>query len=355
VPLMCGEYWDGWFDHWGETHHTVGLDDVTKELHWMISRGISVNLYMFHGGTSFGFMAGANQDRNYQPDISSYDYDALLDEAGRPTRKYFAVQNVIRRNLPAGQKLPALPAALPTVAIPRLALNETASLWSLLGQPTRSEEPLAMEALGQSYGFVLYRKHFAKATAGLLHVDSEVRDFASLYQDGQYIGTLDRRYGQKSLPVEIKAGQTLDILVESLGRVNFGRHLNDGRKGLAGPVRVEDQEINGWDIYPLPMTHVSQLPFASKRVNGPAFYRGRFFLPVLGDTFLDMRGWGKGYVWINGHNLGRHWSVGPQRSLFAPATWLKQGANEVIVFDLFQDGMRSIEGRKDPIYDMQPT
>jgi beta-galactosidase len=355
VPLMCGEYWDGWFDHWGETHHTVGLDDVTKELHWMISRGISVNLYMFHGGTSFGFMAGANQDRNYQPDISSYDYDALLDEAGRPTRKYFAVQNVIRRNLPTGQMLPALPAALPTVAIPWLALNETASLWSLLGQPTRSEEPLAMEALGQSYGFVLYRKHFAKATAGLLHVDSEVRDFASLYQDGQYIGTLDRRYGQKSLPVEIKAGQALDILVESLGRVNFGRHLNDGRKGLAGPVRVEDQEISGWDIYPLPMTHVSQLPFASKRVNGPAFYRGRFFLPVLGDTFLDMRGWGKGYVWINGHNLGRHWSVGPQRSLFAPATWLKQGANEVIVFDLFQDGMRSIEGRKDPIYDMQPT
>jgi beta-galactosidase len=355
VPLMCGEYWDGWFDHWGETHHTVASDIAANGYEWMISRGISVNLYMFHGGTSFGFMPGANQDRDYQPDITSYDYDAPLDEAGRPTPKYFAIQSVIRRRLPAGAKLPPLPEPLPTIAIPRLELNETAPLWSLLGEPTRSEQPLSMEALGQSYGFALYRKHFTRAASGSLHINSDVRDFALLYQDGEHIGSLDRRFEQNTLPVQIKAQQQLDILVESMGRVNFGRHLGDSRKGLVGPVNLDGAEVTGWDIYPLPLADISQLPFTSKRVQGPAFYRGRFFLPLLGDTFLDMRGWGKGCVWMNGHNLGRHWSAGPQRSLFVPATWLKQGANEVIVLDLFQDGIRSIEGRKDPIYDMQST
>lgn len=352
---MCGEFWDGWFDHWGETHHTAGADTVTKNLEWMISHGISVNLYMFHGGTSFGFMPGANQDKDYQPDITSYDYDAPLDEAGRPTPKYFAVQDVIRRHLPPETMLPPLPPALPTVAIPRLELRETAPFWSLLGQPTRSQQTLSMEALGQSYGFVLYRRQFANASSGSLHIDEDVRDFALLYQDGQHIGSLDRRLEERAFPVQIQARQQLDILVENTGRVNFGRHLSDGRKGLVGPVKIDGAEITGWDIYPLPLTDLSGLPFASKRVEGPAFYQGRFFLPVLGDTFLDMRGWGKGYVWMNGHNLGRHWSVGPQRSLFVPATWLKQGANEIIVLDLFQDGIRSVEGRKDPIYDVQFT
>jgi beta-galactosidase len=317
----------------------------------MLSRGISVNLYMVHGGTSWGFMSGANYDGSYQPDISSYDYDAPIDEAGRPTKKFSLIREVAAKYLPAGSRLPELPAPLPVIEIPRFELREVAALSDLVGKPVHSDQPLSMEAMGQNYGFVLYHTRAAKKLKGVLEV-KDIRDYAVVFQGVRKLGVLDRRLNQYSLEVELEDGAPLDILVENMGRVNFGPHLVDDRKGIVGPVTIAGSILTGWENYSLPMTDLSHLRFYSLRVKdltGP-FFRGQFELSSLGDTFLDMRGWGKGYVWVNGHNLGRYWKIGPQQSLFLPATWLNQGMNSVVVLDLESGGRRTLQGVKDPIW-----
>ncbi len=343
VPRLCGEYWAGWFDHWGERHRATSPEGAAQGLDWMLSRGISVNLYMFHGGTSWGFMSGANFDGNYQPDVSSYDYDAPLDEAGRPTRKFFLMRETIKRYLPAGSQLPELPEPLPMIEIPRFELREAAALAGLLGNPILSEHPKTMEALGQLYGFVLYRKRVAKRTRGLLEIEG-VRDYAVVSQGTRRLGLLDRRLRQESLEVELESGEPLDILVENMGRVNFGPCLVDNRKGIVGPVTLDGSVLTGWENYPLPMTDLSALRFSTSKVTEPAFLQGQFKVSSLGDTFLDMRGWGKGYVWLNGHNLGRYWRIGPQQCLFLPATWLNEGVNQVVVLDLEPSNHRTLQG-----------
>jgi beta-galactosidase len=226
-----------------------------------------------------------------------------------------------------------------------------------------------MEELGQNYGFVLYR--VVKELKGLLQL-KEIRDFAIVSQNGQCRAVLDRRVkvrsrvvAHKGLPpfvlplpptypleVELEGGAPLDILVENMGRVNYGSHMVDDRKGIVGPVTLEGSTLTGWENYSLPMTDFSQLRFSSSHPKGPAFFRGQFELPSLGDTFLDLRGWVKGCVWVNGHNLGRYWNIGPQQSLFLPATWLIQGTNSVLVFELIPSGVgrRSLRGVKDPIW-----
>jgi beta-galactosidase len=348
---MCGEYWDGWFDHWGEEHHVTAPWEAARGIEWMLSRGISVNLYMVHGGTSWGFMSGANYDGSYQPDISSYDYDAPIDEAGRTTTKFFLISEVIAKYLPAGSRLPELPAPLPVIEIPRFELREVAALSGLVGKPVHSDQPLSMEAMGQNYGFVLYHTRATKTLKGILEV-KDIRDYAVVFQGVRKLGVLDRRLNQYSLEVELEDGAPLDILVENMGRVNFGPHLVDDRKGIVGPVTIAGSILTGWENYSLPMTDLSHLRFYSLRVKdltGP-FFRGQFELSSLGDTFLDMRGWGKGYVWVNGHNLGRYWKIGPQQSLFLPATWLKQGTNSVVVLDLEPGGRRTLQGIKGQIW-----
>ena len=353
-PRMCGEFWDGWFNHWRETRTTVPADRVTSGLEWMASRGISANLYMFHGGTSFGFMAGANTNGNaghrYQPDISEYDYDALLDEAGRPTPKFYAVRDVLQRHQRAGTELPPLPPAEPAIAIPRFDVTAAVPLSFLLGEPERSAQPKHMEALGQSYGLVLYRTRSAKAGRAMLELP-EVRDYALFFAGGERLGVLDRSLGQTKLELVVPSGQPLDILVEAMGRVNFGPKSTDDWKGLTA-VLLDGKPLEGWQQYRLPLDNPSGLQFGSEPVYAPAFYRASFDLKDAGYTFFDMRGWGKGYAWVNGHNLGRYWSVGPQRTLFAPAEWLKQGSNEIIVLDLWDGPERSIESHKDPIWDV---
>ena len=349
VTRMCGEYWDGWFDHWGERHHTTTPEGAAQEVDWMLARGISLNLYMVHGGTSWGFMSGANFDRTYQPDISSYDYDAPLDEAGRPTKKFFLIRQAIERYLPAGKKLPELPAALPVIEIPPFELKEAAGLADLLGEPVTSEQPQTMETLGQSYGFALYRNRVARAVKGLLEID-ECRDYAVVLQGARRLGVLDRRLKQQSLEVQLEAGEPLDILVENMGRINYGPRFWDDRKGIVGQIRLAGTVLTGWENYTLPMTNLSALRFSDSHMSRPAFLRGLFELSSLGDTFLDMRGWGKGYVWVNGHNLGRYWKIGPQQCLFLPAPWLNEGINQVIVLDLETSDHRTLRGVKDPIW-----
>ena len=349
VPRMCGEYWDGWFDHWGEKHHVTSPEEAAQGLDWMLSRGISANLYMVHGGTSWGFMSGANFDGNYQPDISSYDYDAPIDEAGRPTRKFSLIREVIEKRLPAGKQLPALPASLPMIEIPRFVLRERATLSGLLGKPAHSEHPMTMESLGQPYGFVLYRKRVSGKVKGLLDI-KDVRDYAVVLQGVNTLGVLDRRLKQHSLPVELSGEEPLDILVENMGRVNFGPRMVDDRKGIVGQVSLAGSVLTDWENYALTLADLSALRFSASDVKGVAFLRGQFELSTLGDTFLDMRGWGKGYVWVNGHNLGRYWKIGPQQSLFLPAPWLNHGVNRVVVLDLEPSEHRTLQGVKDPIW-----
>jgi beta-galactosidase len=349
VPRMCGEFWVGWFDHWGEKHRLTSPESGAKGLEWMLSRGISVNLYMVHGGTSFGFMSGANYDRAYQPDISSYDYDSPLDEAGRPTKKFSTLSEVIRKYLPAGTQLPPMPEPLPMVEIPRFELKESASPWALLGQPVRSEKPQPMEALGQSYGFIFYRTMIEQSARGRLEI-KEPRDYAVVYHGHRRLGVLDRRLKQVDLEVELSAGEPLGIVVENMGRINYGPHLVDDRKGITERVAVDGKELTNWEIYPVPLDDLSSLTFSSASTTGTGFYRGTFDLESVGDTFLDMRGWGKGYVWVNGNNLGRYWHIGPQQSLYVPAAWLKKGKNEVIALDLEEAQQRSLEGRKEAVW-----
>lgn len=348
-PMMAGEYWDGWFDHWGQPHHVTNTAQQVKDLYWMLSQGYSVNLYMFEGGTTFGFMNGANIDgKFYNPDTTSYDYDAPLDEAGRPTAKYFAFRNVIARH-EGNQSLPPVPAAIPVVRVPEIPLTQAVSLWKALPKPAFSEEPQPMEPLGQSYGYILYRKQIEGPAEGEL-VLQDLHDYAVVYLNGQQVGTLDRREQQDRLAITIPAGGAqLDILVENTGRVNYGPAIRGEHAGITHSIAFAGRPLTGWRIYSLPMEDPATLHFASYVTNGPAFYRGTFQLSQIGDTFLDTRGFGKGTVWVNGHPLGRFWSIGPQRTLFLPGVWLRKGANSVIIFDLFGQSGRQIETVDRPI------
>ncbi len=347
-PLMAGEYWDGWFDHWGEAHNVTDAKQQARELNWMLSHGYSVNLYMFEGGTSFGFMAGANYGKAYQPDTTSYDYDAPLNEAGRPTPKYFLFRDVIARHL-HGASLPPIPSAIPVIQVPAFKLTDSASLWSNLGQPIRSAQPEPMETLGQAYGYILYRTHVSGPTKGMLGIN-DVRDYAAVFVNENSVGKVDRRLHQDQIPIQIPAGSnTLDILVENLGRINFGPRISEDRKGIIGSVTLDGCVLSGWETYLLPMKDHTSLAFRTAPAQAPAFYRGTFHLTRTGDTFLDVSKLGVGVVWLNGHNLGRFWNIGPQQTLYVPGIWLKKGRNEVIVFDIQNDSDASIAGLRAPV------
>jgi beta-galactosidase len=350
VPRMCGEYWVGWFDHWGEQHHTTKPATSADGLEWMLSRDISVNLYMFHGGSTWGYMNGANFSRAYEPDISGYDYDSPLDEAGRPTAKFNAFREVIRKHAPPGTEFPELPSSLPTAVVPRFELTESALLTARLPKAQRSDRPVSMEVLGQNYGFALYRTKPPRGGKGVLEI-AEARDYAVVCQGGRRLGVLDRRLNQTKLEVDLTTTAPLEILVENMGRVNFGPRLVDDHKGIVGRVTFDGQELTGWDIYPLPFDDAARWPFSKKPVTGPALHRATFQLPAAGDMFLDMRGCGKGVAWVNGRNLGRYWRIGPQQSLFVPGVWLKKGSNEVIVLDLEDRDGRWIQGGPDAVYE----
>lgn len=349
-PFMSGEYWDGWFDHWGEKHNVTDVKQQARDLDWMLSNGYSVNLYMFEGGTSFGFMAGANYGNAYEPDTTGYDYDAPLDEAGQPTSKYFIFRDVIRHHLKKGG-LPSLPHAIPVIQVPTFRLTDSASLWSNLGPPVRSVQPKSMEALGQGYGYLLYRVQVSGPAKGILAVD-DVRDYAVIFADKKRVGTLDRRFHQNRMQLELpQERNTLDILVENLGRINFGPKLSSDRKGITQNVTFNGQVLKGWEIYSLSMRSPVSLHFSKNYNETPAFYRGTFSLARTGDTFLDVSSLGMGVVWLNGHNVGRFWNIGPQQTLYVPGAWLKKGRNQVTVFDIQDDSGASLSGRKEPILD----
>jgi beta-galactosidase len=353
-PHMAGEYWAGWFDHWGAPHQTADAGREAEELSWMLKRGYSVNLYMFHGGTSFGWMNGANWDKDsYQPDVTSYDYDAPLNESGRPTPKYFAMRKAIADA--TGVEPPAVPATPATQAIDGIKLGESASLWDNLPAPVSAAEPRAMEDLDQAYGYILYRKVVPADRSGDLVIHG-LHDYAAVYVNRVLAGTLDRRLKQHTLAVKLARGDTLDILVENTGRINFSKEMLKERKGILGEVALRGETLHDWKIYSLPLTHVDGFAYSSKPcLHGPCFYRGTFRAPVAGrasaDTFLDTAGLNKGFVWLNKRPLGRSWKIGPQRTLYVPGAWLKNQGNQLVVFDMFGTDHTTLRTLKQPILD----
>ena len=357
-PMMTGEYWDGWFDAWGDKQHVrTNAEQQAKEIEWILGQGYSLNLYMFHGGTTFGFMNGANMNSgpmaHYSPQTTSYDYDAALDEAGRPTKKFFLLRDIIQRR--TGITPPALPEPLTLTAVPSFSLGQSASLWDNLPAPVEAEEPRTMEDLGQDYGYILYRTQVTGPQSGPLNIE-DLRDYAAVYVDHKLAGTIDRRLQQTSISITIPSGtSTLDILVENTGRINFGPHLPDGRAGIVGSVNLSGHNLTGWKIYSLPMTSPNEIHNWTKADSvgtsaGPAFRRGTFSLDKVADTYLDTSSLVKGFVWVNGHNLGRTWNIGPQKSLFVPAPWLKKGTNEVVVFDYADLPATSLRGVSEPVW-----
>jgi len=350
-PFFNSEFWDGWFDHWGGKHGATNLAKESANLDWILRLGYSVNLYMFHGGTSFGWMNGANlastNSGRFEPDVSSYDYGAPLDESGRPTTKYFTFRNLIAgatRTTP-----PAVPAVAEARKLPELKLGEAVSLWNVLPAPVHSMEVLSMEDIDQAYGYILYRKQLAGPAEGNLVLD-ELHDYAQLYVDGKLVGKLDRRLSQTSLRLDVPpGGERMDILVENTGRLNFGLPLRGERKGITNRITFAGQPLLGWDIYHLPPPEPSKLPFANTPCEGACFYRATVRVDSPADTFLDTRAFAKGMVWLNGLPLGRFWSIGPQRTLYVPGPWLHTGENEIVVLDLDGQPGRVLLGLDHPI------
>jgi len=344
-PLVCMEYWNGWFDHWGDEHHVRGFEDVVDVLDRILAMGASVNFYMFHGGTNFGFYNGANHIDFYEPTVTSYDYNALLSESGDPTDKYWAIREVIGRYA----ELPddPLPAPSPKRAYGEVLMTERASLFESfdrLGSPAvPSVYPETMERLGQDYGFVWYETEVSGPQTGCEIILQEVRDRASIYLDGKFVGVAER-WGGDSAVADIPAGGAkLGILVENMGRINYGSRLRDVKgitEGVKAGARQYNQFLFGWTNRPLSLADLSGLaysPIDSDEVdypNEPAFYRGTFVAETPEDTFLKLDGWTKGVAFVNGFNLGRYWERGPQRTLYVPGPLLREGVNELVVFEL---------------------
>lgn len=336
-PLMCCEFWDGWFDQWGQEHHTNPAGEIGRILDDILGMGASVNFYMFHGGTNFGFMNGANRDKEYSATVTSYDYDALLTEAGDLTEKYFECKRIIEKYIGKAEDIKVentKKASYGTVNLDEQALLFDSS--GLLQNPVRSKFILPMEKVGQNYGFILYRNYLQGPGKQLYIHIQELRDLALIFVDGIYKGTMYRDR-EEEVVIDVPEGCTvrLDILVENMGRVNYGRFLPD-RKGITEGVSVNGQFIYDWEIYPLPLDDLACLNYKkNEKSDTPTFYRGSFHVEEPADTFLKLDGWQKGVAFINGFNLGRYWNKGPQKALYVPAPFLKKGRNEIELFELY--------------------
>ncbi len=353
-PYFIAEWYPGWFDTWGVEHHIEPAEEYLKPLEDLLSSGFSINMYMVHGGTTRGFMNGANADSSspYAPQTSSYDYDAPIDEGGNATPKFEAFRGIIRLHLPPGVVLPAVPPRKKTIAVPRFALNESVDMFANLPQPGVSERVLTFEDLHQGYGYLLYRTALQGPQKGTLFIE-HLRDYALVFLNGMRVAVLDRRLGHESCEVDLPAGtSTLDIIVENLGRINYGPFLNDNRKGITERVTLNQKELAGWKMYAFPFNDIASLKFApSAHATGPVARRGFFRLGDTADTYLDMRDWGKGCVWVNGHNVGRYWNIGPQQTLYIPAPWLRRGENEIVIFELLQERQQDVQMIGSPILD----
>ena len=375
APKMCSEFWSGWFDKWGAQHETRPAKDMVDGMDEMLSKGISFSLYMTHGGTSFGHWAGANSP-GFAPDVTSYDYDAPINEWGLPTPKFWELRKMMEK-YNDGKKMPAVPKAPnPIISVPKFELTEFAPLMYANGglNTDGNQDDLTFEAHNLGWGYAAYYTFLPEITEeGTLFLN-DAHDFAQVWIDGKYIGKIDRVKNEKSIAIpRAKAGASLVIVVEAMGRINFGRAIKDF-KGITNNVTVTTKvgkhdatyTLNGWEKYFVNdeyETALLALKRASatenneyielfkddaKMMGGRGYYRGYFDLKKVGDTFLNFEKWGKGQVWVNGHAMGRIWSIGPQQTLYVPGCWLKKGKNEVIVLDIVGPTEHVVWGQAEP-------
>ncbi|MED6241474.1 hypothetical protein ATANTOWER_015707 [Ataeniobius toweri] len=346
-PSMVMEYWTGWYDAWGDLHHVLPPEDMVSTVRKILRRGMSVNLYMFHGGSSFGFMTGAVSDPSYRALVSSYDYDAPLSEAGEYTAKYHLLRDLFSRYNTRGDNLPDMPTLRYREAYEPAIMYQHLSLWDALSfaeGPFKSSKPINMENLpannanGQSYGYTLYETTIN--SGGLLQSGDNVRDRALVFVDRRYIGLFKHQNLELAVP-DGKEKRTLSFLVENCGRVHHGRDLDKQHKGLVGDILLNQIPLRDFTTYSLDMKpsfidSLFQAPWKSLPENPsfPGFFLGRLFAySYPSDTFVKLPGWDKGVVFINGLNLGRYWSIGPQQALYLPGPFLNSGINQVIVFE----------------------
>jgi len=348
VPVFSSETYPGWLTHWGEDWARPDTSELLREVEFLMDTRKSFNFYVIHGGTNFGFTAGANSGgKGYEPDLTSYDYDAPINEQGRATPKYMALRKLIGSYLPKRTQLPPIPEPVPAMSFPETELVPFTSVWDNMPAPVHSVQPRPFEAFGQDYGFMLYTTELIGHKGGKLTV-TELHDYATVFLDGKYVGTLDRRLGINSieLPRSSSERPVLEIFVEAMGRINFAQAMID-RKGITDRVTLNGMTLMNWEIYGFPMNglFVANLKETEgDRTKPGIFFKGTVNLAHTADTFIDMTNFVKGFVWVNGHNLGRYWEIGPQTRLYCPASWLKKGENEIIVFDLHKTTSGPVRG-----------
>ena len=354
APLMCSEFWSGWFDKWGARHETRPAKDMVEGMDEMLSKNISFSLYMTHGGTSFGHWAGANSP-GFAPDVTSYDYDAPINEYGQPTPKYYELREMMQKYAdtntpPRGSRrggLPPIPKPVaPIITVPKFSLEKVMRISDYQTAQRQSRDVLTMEDMDCGWGMIEYTTTLPEVAEKSVLTLNDCHDFAMVYVDGKYIGKIDRVKNEKSIVLPpVKKGQVLNILVEAMGRINFGRAIKDF-KGITQEVlllaEVDGHEMT-WNLKNWSIITMSD-DYEKRRetiFSDGGYFKGEFTLKKVGDTFLNFETWGKGQVWVNGHAMGRIWSIGPQQTLYIPGCWLKKGRNEIIVLDIM--------GPKEPV------
>ncbi|MDE6785730.1 MAG: beta-galactosidase, partial [Muribaculaceae bacterium] len=366
-PLMCSEFWSGWFDKWGANHETRPSADMIAGIDEMLSKGISFSLYMTHGGTNWGHWAGANSP-GFDPDVTSYDYDAPISESGQITSKYMDLRNTLAKYYD-GKKLPAIPATVKPIEIKEFQFESVAPLFTNLPEGKKTRDIKTMEEFDQGFGSIIYQTTLPELKNGGVLTINEPHDYVQVFVDDKYVGTLDRRMGEKNIQLPIcPKNAKLDILVEAMGRINFGRAIKDF-KGITDNVTVTEErngysftcDLKNWTVFNLEDTEefyesMEFLPIGaftpSDDGNLPrCVYKGTFNVSKPSDTFLNFETWGKGLVYVNGHPLGRIWDIGPQQTLYMPGCWLKKGENEIMVFDILGPKEAKSAGLKEPKLD----
>lgn len=365
-PLMCSEFWSGWFDKWGANHETRPASDMIAGIDEMLSKNISFSLYMTHGGTNWGHWAGANSP-GFAPDVTSYDYDAPINEQGAPTPKYWELREALKKYNDG--KMAPVPAAIKTREIKPFKFASVAPLFNNLPTPKTDVEIRTMEEYNQGFGSILYQTTLPELSKGAILTVNDAHDYAQIFVDGNYIGKLDRRNGEKQITLPAcRRGAVLDIFVEAMGRINFGVAIKDF-KGITDNVTItEDRngyyftcDLKNWKVYNIEdvyetYTSMNYLPVMDITPDASGryprgVYKATFNIDKPADTFLNLETWGKGLVYVNGHALGRFWEIGPQQTLYLPGAWLKKGENEILVFDILGPSKLESYGSKSPELD----